>query len=243
MIKKIILFFTILIINVKLLKAQLVDIDGNVYKTERIGVQNLRYCTSTDGNGIVEVLIDSLLIWTTSNLNVSKFKNGDLIKEVKSDAEWEDALNNGIPAWCYLDNDSSNGKTHGKLYNYYAVTNLKGLAPEGWHIASDFEWEMVYKYYNVRITEENLYEDSKIFMSPEWKSPYPWGYGNNKTGFNALPGYRMTLGFSKDGAYYWSDIKIDRSYGSFHYILGDNEICAYGCGYNFGFSVRCVKDW
>jgi uncharacterized protein (TIGR02145 family) len=230
--KNIILTFAIYFTNIELSKAQLVDIDRNVYKTERIGIENVR---------------SSELIWSTSNLNTSKFKNGESIKEAKSDAEWEDALNNAIPAWCYLDNDSSNGKTLGKLYNYYAVTNLKGLAPEGWHIASDFEWEMVYKYYKVQITEKNLYEDSKIFMSPKWKSPYPWGYGNNKTGFNAMPsGYRAAYGFSKVGGYYWGDIKLDRkNVGAFHSILGDNYICDYGCGitYHYGFSVRCVKDW
>lgn len=229
--KNLILFFLICLTNLEFSKAQIVDIDGNVYNTGRIGIEYLQ---------------SSELIWTTSNLNTSKFKNGEPIKEAKSDEEWVDALNNGIPAWCYLNNDSSNGKTLGKLYNYYAVTSLKGLAPQGWHIASDFEWEMVYKYYKVQITEANLYEDSKIFMSPTWKSPYPWGYGNNKIGFNALPsGYRAPYGFSKDGGYYWGDIKLDRRNGSFHAILGDIYICDVGCEttYKFGFSVRCVKDW
>jgi uncharacterized protein (TIGR02145 family) len=131
-------------------KNKLVDIDGNVYNTERIGVQNIRRVSSSD----------SFLLWTTSNLNVSKFKTGEAIIEAKSSAEWEDALNKGIPAWCYVDNDSSTGKRLGKLYNYYAVTSLKELAPDGWHIASDFEWAMVYKYYNfnsARMTSLELF--------------------------------------------------------------------------------------
>lgn len=232
---KIIIFFLILIINNKQSIAQLVDIDGNLYKIAKIGMQHLRH--SGD---------ESFLVWTTSNLNVSKFKNGETIKEAKSPAEWEEALNKGIPAWCYVDNYVSNGKTLGKLYNYYAVTSLKGLAPDGWHIASDFEWEMIYKYYNVNITETDFYEGEKIFMNSNWKSRYPWGFGTNKTGFNALPsGYRSINGFTKDGAYYWGDIKLDRKDGAFHSILGDNYICDYGCDatYKFGFSVRCVKDW
>jgi nucleoside phosphorylase len=78
--KKIILFFIILFINIKLSKAQLVDIDGNVYQTERIGVQNISHGSSSD----------SFLLWTTSNLNVSKFKTGEAIIEAKSSAEWQD---------------------------------------------------------------------------------------------------------------------------------------------------------
>jgi len=229
---KIILILTILSFNIELTRAQLVDIDGNVYNTERIGVQNIRHGSSSD----------SFLLWTTSNLNVSKFKTGEAIIEAKSSAEWEDALNKGIPAWCYVDNDSSTGKRLGKLYNYYAVTSLKELAPDGWHIASDFEWAMVYKYYNFN----NLNEDEKILMDSSWNSNLSWGYGTNKTRFSALPsGHRYSSGFEKFGAYYWGDISLDRKNGSFHSILGDNYICEFGCEitYRFGFSVRCVKDY
>lgn len=232
---KIFLILLLLISNVNLSKAQLIDIDGNVYITKRIGVQKIRHLHS----------IDSFLIWTTTNLNVSKFKNGDLIKEAKTDEEWNDALDNGIPAWCYLDNDPSNGKILGKLYNYYAVINLKGLAPEGWHIADDYDWEIVFKTYQVKITEANSYEDWKIFMSPKWNNKYGWS-GNNKTGFNALPsGYRAPYGFSKDGAYYWGDTSLNRQNGPFRQIRGDMYMCDNGCEitYRFGFSVRCVKDW
>ena len=246
--KKIILFFLILVANFEHAKAQLVDIDGNIYNTDRIGgYQSIWYSASIDGEDNVEVLRDSFLIWTVANLNVSKFKNGEVIIEAKSSAEWEDALNKGIPAWCYVGNDPSTGKTLGKLYNYYAVTSLKGLAPDGWHISSDFEWEMFNKYHNVKITEANSYEDYKIFMNPSWKSPYSWGYGTNKTGFNALPsGYRSISGFTNDGAYYWSDIALDRRGEPFHVILGDNYMCTdSGCEWTYyaGFSVRCVKDW
>ena len=144
---KIFLILLLLTIYVQLSKAQLVDIDGNFYITKRIGVQKIRNLHG----------IDSSLLWTTTNLNVSKFKNGDLIKEAKTNEEWNDALDNGIPAWCYLDNDPSNGKTLGKLYNYYAVINLKGLAPEGWHIADDYDWEIVFETYPVIITEARVF--------------------------------------------------------------------------------------
>ena len=79
-------------------------------------------------------------VWTTENLNVDKFRNGEIIPEAKTAAEWHKAGENKQAAWCYYNNDSSNGTKYGKLYNWYAVNDPRGLAPKGWHIPSDQEW-------------------------------------------------------------------------------------------------------
>lgn len=76
-------------------------------------------------------------IWAKKNLDVSRYRNGDLIPEVKDDKEWEN-LTTG--AWCYYNNDPKTGAIYGKLYNWYAVNDSRGLAPEGYHIPSDSEW-------------------------------------------------------------------------------------------------------
>jgi uncharacterized protein (TIGR02145 family) len=78
--------------------------------------------------------------WMAENLNVSTFRNGDPIPEAKTDEEWKKAGKEGKPAWCYYDNDPKNGAKYGKLYNWYAVIDPRGLAPAGWHIPSDAEW-------------------------------------------------------------------------------------------------------
>jgi hypothetical protein len=83
------------------------------------------------GQEIKEVKIGDQ-IWMAENLNVDKFNNGDLIPEAKTKEEWKAASKNGQPAWCYHNNISSNGSKYGKLYNWYAVTDPRGLAPEGW---------------------------------------------------------------------------------------------------------------
>ena len=226
-------------------KAQLVDIDGNVYVTKRIGVQHQKYSTITDTIGNIEVLSDSSLIWSTSNLNVSKFKNGESIKEAKTAAEWEDALDKGIPAWCYYENNPQFGKEYGKLYNYYAVTSLKGLAPEGWHIANEEDWQILFSSLKIKITEANVWEDEKFLLSTTFKTPY-WGYGNNKSGLNIKPS-----GYCRGG---------DQCYdlGSFSYIwlikdlrnipckifgANHNDAFYFFDEYRGGYSVRCVKDW
>ena len=80
-------------------------------------------------------------IWSTENLNVAKFRNGDAIPEAKTDEEWQQASANEYPAWCYYNNNKKNAKKYGKLYNWYAVNDPRGLAPEGWHIPSNDDWE------------------------------------------------------------------------------------------------------
>ena len=76
-------------------------------------------------------------IWMTRNLTVSQYRNGDIIPEVTDPAAWA-ALTTG--AWCYYNNDPANGPIYGKLYNWYAVNDSRGLAPNGYHIPTTTEW-------------------------------------------------------------------------------------------------------
>ena len=93
-------------------------------------------------------------IWMTKNLNVDKFRNGDPIPEAKTDAEWLSAGENEQPAWCYYDNDPANGAKYGKLYNWFAVNDNRGLAPEGYHIPSDEEWITLENYLGVKASQK-----------------------------------------------------------------------------------------
>jgi uncharacterized protein (TIGR02145 family) len=98
--------------------------DGRVYKTVKIGEQ----------------------VWMAENLNTDRFRNGDPIPEAKTPEEWEAAGENQQPAWCYYENNPANGLKYGKLYNWYAVNDYRGLAPEGYHIATQTEFESLKKY-------------------------------------------------------------------------------------------------
>ena len=86
-------------------------------------------------------------VWMTKNLDVSTFRNGDPILQAKTDEEWEKAGENKQPAWCYYENDPANGAKYGKLYNWYAVIDSRGLAPVGYHIPSHEEWLKLYYDY------------------------------------------------------------------------------------------------
>src|SRR5262245_42075520 len=96
--------------------------------------QTLSSDASELGAGAVKI---GKQVWKIKNLNVSHYRNGDPIPQVKNNAKWA-ALTTG--AWCWYNNDSANGAVYGKLYNWYAVNDPRGLAPEGWHIPSDGEW-------------------------------------------------------------------------------------------------------
>ena len=105
-------------------KSLLKDVNNHSYRIIRIGNQT----------------------WMAENLNVDKFRNGDEIPEAKTNKEWQLSGENGQPAWCYYDNDPDNGIKYGKLYNWYAVNDPRGLAPEGWHISTESDWEILIDY-------------------------------------------------------------------------------------------------
>jgi uncharacterized protein (TIGR02145 family) len=79
-------------------------------------------------------------IWMAKNLDVTHFRNGDPITEARSIKDWEKAGKDKKPAWCYFENKAKNGLKIGKLYNWYAVKDARGLAPEGWRIPSVDDW-------------------------------------------------------------------------------------------------------
>ncbi len=108
---------------------------------------NLVYGQVTDINGQTykTVVIDTQT-WMAENLNVSTFRNGDPIPQAKTDEEWKAAGENKQPAWCYYDNDTANGAKYGKLYNWFAVNDSRGLAPAGYHIPTDEEWTTLHYY-------------------------------------------------------------------------------------------------
>ena len=67
-------------------------------------------------------------VWMLKNLDVSNYRNGDPIPQVTDPGQWAN-LTTG--AWCYLSNDPANGTVYGKLYNWFAVTDPRGLTPKG----------------------------------------------------------------------------------------------------------------
>jgi uncharacterized protein (TIGR02145 family) len=191
------------------------DIDGNVYSTVTIGSQ----------------------CWMQKNLNVSKYQNGDPIPEVKSTSEW---VNLTTGAWCYYENDSENGKVFGKLYNWYAVIDSRGLAPKGWSVPYDDQWITLINYLG-----------GKNVAGEKLKASFLWNasnvYGTNSSGFTALPGGTRNYGgvFSGIGevGWWWSSsvtwtgkVFTRGLLNTTSEVYDDFQLRMYG------FSVRCIKD-
>jgi uncharacterized protein (TIGR02145 family) len=178
-------------------------------------------------------------IFMTSNLNVSKYRNGDDIPQVTDLVTWQN-LTTG--AWCWYNNDSATyAATHGRLYNWYAVNDARGLAPLGWHIPSDAEWGTLSTCLGGdAIAGGKMKEAGTV----HWISPNTGA--TNSSGFTALgSGAHAYTGFNDIGNYsiFWSSNAFDAGNAYYCYI-GSSSINL-GRSYNnkvLGFSIRCVKD-
>jgi uncharacterized protein (TIGR02145 family) len=104
-------------------------------------------------------------VWMTENLNVDKFSSGDIISEAKTDEAWIKAGENKQPAWCYYDNDPQKGDKYGKLYNWYAVADARGLCPAGWHAPSDDDWTVLTDYLRGEAAAEQL-QQMEVLKEP-----------------------------------------------------------------------------
>jgi hypothetical protein len=182
--------------------------------------------------------------WSTKNLNVKQFRNGDNIIEAKTNEEWLKANENKQPAWCYYENNPANEEIYGKLYNYYAVIDKRGLAPNGWKVSSHYDW----KYLIDECGGVNTFA-SKLKTKSGWKSSKRKmelpknGNGVNEIGFNALPGgYRDTNGNFRNFGFHGGWWSIDGDKASVLFITTTDKNSELRDGYkNFGFSVRASK--
>ncbi len=98
---------------------------------------------SISSYGFTQTVTIGTQTWTTKNLDVATFRNGEIIPEAKTDEEWQAAGRNQQAAWCYYKNSSEYGTKYGKLYNWHAVNDARGLAPTGYHIPTNEEWTVL----------------------------------------------------------------------------------------------------
>ena len=178
--------------------------------------------------------------WVTKNLDVESYRNGDAIPQVQDKKAWAN-LTTG--AWCYYEKNKANydsiGAIYGKLYNWYAVNDPRGLAPKGYHVPTDEEWGKL---------TDNLGESK---AGTKMKSITGWYYndsgGSNTSGFAGLPGgYRSANGiFGGIGSKgcWWSSSEISTNGAWSRDLNGSSGSLDF---HNFykqnGFSVRCLRD-
>jgi uncharacterized protein (TIGR02145 family) len=191
--------------NVKL-RAENKNLSSNIHTIVKIGTQ----------------------YWSARNLNVTKFRNGDIIPEARTEEDWKKANQNRTPAWCFYDYDPENGEKYGRLYNWHAVNDARGLAPKGYHIPTDYEFTQLKDFLGSS-------PEKKIKSKNGWKSLN----GTDQYGFTALPGgYSYFPIFDHVGfnAYFWTS-------DSFGYFLVNSSNFNRGTYSDiYGMSVRCIRD-
>jgi len=178
-------------------------------------------------------------VWMTKNLDVSVYRNGDIIPEVTDSTEWAN-LTTG--AWCYYNNDPANGAIYGKLYNWYAVNDPRGLAPAGYHVSTDNEWTSLIACLGGDSTAGGKIKEAGVM---HWLSPNTGA--TNSSGITGLPaGCRDFDGASRymnSYGIWWSSTDDAGSYAWAHDLYyDDNVILRFSDLKVIGYSVRCLKD-
>ena len=198
------------------------DIDGNIYKTVKIGSQ----------------------WWMAENLKVTHYRNGDKIPCLTDDDEWDRPTG----AYCYYDNDTDNIGKYGMLYNWFAVNDERSIAPEGWHVPTDAEWQELVDYLGGDSVAGGKMKSTGTIEGGDglWLDPNEGA--TNESGFSALPGgYRYNHGVY-DGlginSYFWSSTESNGGNAWHRYMYnGNSDVYRDDSGWKQGgYSVRCVRD-
>ena len=177
--------------------------------------------------------------WFKENLKTTKYATGTDILNVTENASWFNLVS-GQGAWANYANDGANDAIYGKLYNWFAVSDVKGLCPTGWHVATDADWTSLTANYGLDAAAGNELKATTLWTTPNSNS--------NSSGFGALPGGgRSPGGFGDINAkgFWWTSTPdpadTDKAYVrsmqyNFDSVLRNTEDNKYG------FSVRCVKN-
>ncbi len=195
------------------------DIEGNIYSTIKIGNQ----------------------VWMAENLKVTKFRNGDPISNITNMLAWENCFLNEKAAYCDIKNDPNYKSEYGRLYNWYSVNDIRKLAPTGWHIPTQSEFNTLVMYLGgYEIAGGKLKEMGTI----HWNNPNSGA--TNETRFNGIPAGVRVGQFDLEGKNLamWTSTDLDNFYAWHFRLLHDNIGVAADDAYkNEGMSIRCIKDY
>lgn len=183
-------------------------------------------------------------VWKRCNLSVTKYRNGDTIPQVTDPTAWAN-LTTG--AWCYYDNDPTTESIYGRLYNWYAVNDPRGLAPTGYHIPTSAEWTTLTDYVGGDLAAGGILKESGVNGDADcqfWNDP---NTSTNERGFTALPaGLRIEDG-TFDGVHltgrWWTSSDFNSTITYYRSMAYNTDVVITGIQpKKRGLSVRLVKD-
>jgi len=209
------------------------------------------------GNGVTDIegtFYNSVIIgtqeWTTQNLNTTHYRNGDIIPQVTDLTQWSN-LTTG--AWCYYNNDSQNGTVYGKLYNWYAVNDPRGLAPENWSIPNQSDWNIIRDYLGGTVMAGGKMKEAG---TSHWLQVNL--AGTNESGFTGIGGGRISKNLSETSLIFqdfgsigvWWSNTLGNVGNQIYYIYpycstlmnSTTALNIFTQYKNYGCYVRCIKS-
>ena len=185
--------------------------------------------------------------WAPANLSVTRYRNGDIIPEVQDPTQWA-ALTTG--AWCWYNNDGATNSVYGRLYNWYAVNDPRGLAPKNWHVPSDAEWDMLSTKFGGDLVSGGSLKATGTVEAGNGLWYAPNTDATNISGFTGLPGGKQSYVYNNSS--FWYNGYIGYWWSSTEHSSTDawNRQLNFNSGtldklYSYkqdGMSVRCIKD-
>jgi uncharacterized protein (TIGR02145 family) len=194
---------------------------------------------SGEGNQKIKSVVIGEQEWMAENLNVTVFRDGSEIEYIDYDNDWNDVHKGKEPAWCYYDMDEEVGAKNGKFYNWYAVSDPRGLCPEGWRVPTDGDWQQLIDFLG---GAEAAYD--KMKSKTGWEND---DNGTNESGFNAKPTGVVDIagvsGLAGKAAYWWASDAVGIKNASARMIYpGYRQIYRDALSRGQGHSVRCIKE-
>lgn len=193
------------------------DVDSNLYHGITVGTQ----------------------VWLQEDLRVTRYRNGESIPHISDDSQWVAATSG---AWCSYNSSFDQGEPYGRLYNWYVVSDERGVCPLGWRVPRFSDWEVLTDYLNGEMVAGGKLKDTSHAL---WESPTE--PTDESTIFNALPGgYRsFTLGsFHLRGryGYWWMNNESSQGNGLHVTLVHNSASIGFSSTHkNTGFSIRCIK--
>lgn len=194
-----------------------------------------------EGNEYSTVVIDDQE-WMRENLRVSKYNDGSTIRHVYEKEAWA-KMESG--AWTYHIGDD--GKVYGKLYNWYAVNDKRGICPKGWHVPTDKEWNiMINRFKGIHLAGAKLKSTATVPDDhPRWIGPN--ANATDQSDFSAIPGGIITPDgefkfLGSFGAYWTNSETHGENAWKYGMSYNDTKIYRHRRSKKYGYSVRCVRS-
>ncbi len=224
---------------------QLSSIDSITYGNSLVYTSNQGAGVTFDSYTYPSIVLGNGQEWMTQNLRTTKYANGDTISNTY----------NPIGAWHHYNDDTTYENPYGKLYNWMAVSDVRNVCPSGWHVPSDYDWNILIKYLDPFFIPIPIYPGNTNVPNLQSKVAgrkilSVLAGGTDEIGFNGIPaGFSGVNGYGGMGnsCQWWSSSTstnnacVNRSVGGDYFYRIDHSSIPWYSNVIWQYSVRCMK--